>query len=1185
MPEQNFVHLHLHTDYSLLDGAIQIKPLAKRTEELGMSACAMTDHGNMFGAISFYNSMKSHGVKPIIGCETYITRGSRTDRSAGAPGEKANFHLILLAKDLEGYRNLVRLTSKAYTEGFYYKPRIDKDLLAAHSKGLIALSACMSGVPSAMLARDKCDEAAAAAIEFEEILGKGNYFLEIQEHGLEAQQRIRKSLLDLSKRTGVPLVATNDAHYLNPGDARAHDVLLCIGSGKTVNDTNRLRYQTPNFYVRSPAEMWRIFGDELPDALNRTVEIAERCDLRLPENINYLPTFPIPDSDAALSADEYFEKVVHEGFNRRRQRVWDSQQARGELKHPIADYQTRLSSEIAMIKQMGFAGYFLIVWDFVRYAREHSIPVGPGRGSAAGSLVAYCLEITDVDPLQYNLIFERFLNPGRVSLPDIDIDFCVRGRGDVINHVANLYGRDSVCQIITFGTLASRAAIKDVGRALEMPYSEVERIAKMIPPPVRGRNVSIAQALEQVSELRKEVETNSQVKELLEIAQRLEGCARHSSVHAAGVVISPEPLQELIPVAVSGKEELTTQYVMSDLEKTGMLKMDFLALTALTVINDCLISIKQLLAKEINWADIALNDESTMAVFAEGRTDAVFQFESSGMQEICRKLKPKGVEDLAALNALYRPGPLDGGMVDEFIQRHHGKKTVRYLVPEMKDILSNTYGIIVYQEQIMQLAQRLAGYTLSEADLMRRAMGKKKREEMAVHEEKFISGAVERGIKRDKAAKIFTLMAQFSDYGFNRSHSVAYAFLAFQTAYLKAHYPEHFYAAVLSSEAQDAGKVFKYSKELRAQGIKLLPPDVNESYSGFTPLSGAIRYGLAAIKGIGQSTVNAIIQARNDGAFKSFFDFSERVEQGALNKRAVESLVSAGAFDSLNTKGRELHEWRAALQTSIDTALARAARVKREKLQGQTGLFAIDAAAELQPEQPPAPAKPWTRNELLAAEKSALGFYITDHPLGVYLDLLQNLRAAKSIELPALNSGSKVSMGGLIGDLQIKTTKKGDRFALLRLEDETGSTKCVVWPEAYRRFSAVVQNEMPILITGRLELSEDNPATIIAEQVQTLDELARNREIVVLGLPRAEDPEGFFDSILYLLNSNPGNCDVALELVVEGDKLVRVKTNSALRVERTAALNSALEKAGCSIRIERAEATASDNVRSRATNG
>jgi DNA polymerase-3 subunit alpha len=1168
MPDKKFAHLHLHTDYSLLDGAIQIKPLAKRTEELGMTACAMTDHGNMFGAISFYNTMKSRGVKPIIGCETYITRGSRRDRAASAPGEKANFHLILLAKDLEGYRNLVRLTSKAYTEGFYYKPRIDMELLAEHSKGLIALSACLSGVPSAMLARDNCDEAAAAAVQFEEVMGKGNYFLEIQEHGLEGQQRIRKPLVELSRRTGVPLVATNDAHYLTPEDARAHDVLLCIGSGKTVNDTNRLRYASPNFYVRSPEEMWRVFGNELPDALTRTVEIAERCDLKLPENINHLPNYPIPEGEAA-SPDDYFEKVVREGFERRRQRVWERQQSRGELRYPLADYQTRLANEIAMIKQMGFAGYFLIVWDFVRYAKDHSIPVGPGRGSSAGSLVAYCLEITDVDPLQYDLIFERFLNPGRVSLPDIDIDFCVRGRGDVINHVANLYGRDSVCQIITFGTLASRAAIKDVGRALEMPYSEVERIAKMIPPPVRGRNVSLTQALEQVPELRKEIETNPNVKELMEIAQRLEGCARHSSVHAAGVVISPVPLQELIPIAMSGKEELTTQYVMSDLEKTGMLKMDFLALTALTVINDCLIGIKQLLGQEVNWADIALNDEKTMAVFGEGRTDAVFQFESSGMQEICRKLKPKDVEDLSALNALYRPGPLDGGMVDDFIQRYRGQKTVRYLVPEMKEILSNTFGVLVYQEQIMQLAQKLAGYSLSEADLMRRAMGKKKRDEMALHEQKFVSGAVERGIKKEKAEKIFSLMDKFSDYGFPRSHAVAYAYLAFQTAYLKAHFPEHFYAAVLSSEAQDAAKVFKYSKELRSQAIKLLPPDVNESYSGFTPLVGAIRYGLAAIKGLGQSTVNLIIEARAAGPFKSFFEFTERLAQGGLNKRVLEGLVGAGAFDSLQSDSRELPEWRGALFNSIDAALGRAQRAKRERLLGQNGLFGSGLEDAMLVQQPLTTGVPWTRAQLLLAEKAALGFYVTAHPLGSYLEILQSSKAAKSVDLPTFSSGARIHVGGIINDLQPKTTKKGDRFALLRLEDEAGGTKCVLWPETYRKYSVLVKNELPVLISGRLELSEDNPPSIIVDQVQSLDEMIKAKELVVLRVPLATDPAELFDSILHVINTHAGNCDVMLETSLDGDLVVRVKVSSTLRIERSEKFETAVRKIGCGLKIEK----------------
>src|SRR5436190_603804 len=550
--DKGFVHLHLHTDYSLLDGAIQIKPLAERTEQLGMQACAVTDHGNIYWAISFYNTMKTRGIKPIIGCETYLAATSRSDRSArNIGGEKANFHLILLARDYEGYRNLSRLNSKAFTEGFYYKPRIDKELLAQHSKGLIALSACMSGVPSAMLAKQCPDDAAAAALEFQEIMGKGNYFLEIQEHGLEPQARIRKPLVELSKRTGIPLVATNDAHYLMPDDARAHDVLLCIGSGKTVNDQNRLRYGPPNFYVRSAAEMWNIFGDELPEALQKTVEIAEMCDLQLPKGESYLPNYPIPASDAGLSADEFFEKTVWDGYRTRKAQVWDRETAAGELMHTFEEYEKRLAHEMNVIKRMGYAGYFLIVWDFVRYAKEHGIPVGPGRGSSAGSLVAYCLGITGVDPLKYDLLFERFLNPDRVSMPDIDIDFCVRGRGDVIKHVAELYGRDSVCQIITFGTLASRAAIKDVGRALDMPYAEVERISKLIPPPVRGRNVTIAQAVEQVPELGKAIDTDAKVRQVIDLARRLEGCARHSSVHAAGVVITPEPLEEIVPIAVS----------------------------------------------------------------------------------------------------------------------------------------------------------------------------------------------------------------------------------------------------------------------------------------------------------------------------------------------------------------------------------------------------------------------------------------------------------------------------------------------------------------------------------------------------------------------------------------------------------------------------------------------------------
>jgi DNA polymerase-3 subunit alpha len=1169
MSEKKFVHLHLHTDYSLLDGAIQIKPLAKRTSELGMQACAITDHGNMFGAISFYHTMKSQGVKPIIGCEVYIARGSRKDRAGTArPGEKANHHLILLAKNLEGYQNLVRLTSRAYTEGFYYKPRIDKELLAEHHQGLVALSACMSGVPSALLARDCFEDAAAAAVEFDEIMGKGNYYLEIQEHGLDAQKRIRKPLVELSKRTNIPLVATNDAHYLTPEDATAHDVLLCIGSGKTIKDPNRLRYGAPTFYVRSPEEMWGIFGKEMPETLRRTVDIAEMCDLQLPQGMNYLPNYPIPAEDAGLSVDDYFEKVVREGYERRRQQVWERMLGRGELRHSTSDYQERVSSEIAMIKRMGFPGYFLIVWDFIRYAKEHGIPVGPGRGSAAGSLVAYCLNITDVDPLQYDLLFERFLNPERVSMPDIDIDFCVRGRGEVINHVANLYGHDSVCQIITFGTMASKAAIKDVGRALDMPYAEVDRIAKFIPPPIRGRNVSIAQALDQVSELRSAVESNPQVRELIDLAKRLEGCARHASVHAAGVVISPTPLRELIPVAVSSKDELTTQYSMSDLEKTGMLKMDFLALTALTVISDCLISVKQSLGLVVDWADIPLDDQKTMKLFAEGRTEAVFQFESSGMQEICRKLKPKGLEDLAALNALYRPGPLDGGMVDDFIERHHGNKSVRYIIPEMKEILSNTYGILVYQEQIMQLAQKLAGYSLGEADLMRRAMGKKKREEMANHEQKFIDGAVKRGIKREKAHQIFSLMAQFADYGFNRSHSVAYAYLAFQTAYLKAHYPEQFYAAVLSNEIQDTAKVFKYSNELRGQGGKLLSPDINESMGDFTPLKGAIRYGLGAIKGVGQASVNAIVAARSDGKFRSFFDFVTRCEPGALNKRVLESLVCAGALDSLNPNSQPVTQWRANLYQSIDSTLARASRLHRDQTRGQNALFGTVSAESVQDSsidwQPNAPA--WSPAELLASEKKAIGFYITGHPLENYSEVLQELRSAQISSLHEFSSGSKVSVGAIVTEMQVRATKTGSNFAIMRLEDQTGGVKCVCWPDVYSKHGKFLQNDAPILVNCKVEASEEGTLTLIAEEVSRLEGiLQRKSRAVVVRVPKGVELDGVLETLFDLLDKSRGDCEVLLDVVLNDGLLARVRPHTTLRVQGSLELETILSKYGCKV--------------------
>lgn len=1151
--DRQFVHLHLHTDYSLLDGAMRVGPLAKRAAELGMPAVALTDHGNLFGALSFYHKVRDAGVKPIIGMEGYIARGSRLEKGnpGGSPGEKATNHIVLLAKNLKGYHNLIKLASFAYIDGFWRKPRFDKELLAQYSDGLIGLSACLSGVPPSLLLQERFEDAVRAAKEFEEILGKNNYFIEIQEHGLEAQKRIRKPLVELSKRADIPIVATNDSHYLMPEDVKAHDTLLCIGTGKTINDPNRLTYGAPSYYFRSASEMWQIFNEQ-PEWLTRTVEIAERCNLEFPRTIDQVPVFPVPEG---YNLDSYFEKVAADGFEERLQSVWLSLEKSGSLKQPLSKYRERLSHEISTIRRMGFSGYFLIVWDFIRYAKEKGIPVGPGRGSAAGSLVAYCMQITDVDPLQYDLLFERFLNPERVTMPDIDIDFCVRGRGDVINYVSDLYGRQNVCQIITFGTMASRAVIKDVGRALEMPYAEVERVAKMIPPPVRGRNVSIEDAIKQNPELNKAIEHNPQVAELIEIAKKLEGCSRHTSVHAAGVVISPEPLHELIPVYKGQNDELTTQFVMSDLEKTGMLKMDFLALTTLTIIEDCLTTIEKESGTRPDLASLPLNDELTLKLFADGHLNAVFQFESSGMVEICRKFKPESLEDLSALNALYRPGPLDGGMVDDYIERRHGRRRVTYITPEMKEVLENTYGVLVYQEQIMQLAQKLAGYSLGEADMMRRAMGKKKKEEMARHESLFVNGAVARGIAKDKAERIFSLMSQFADYGFNRSHSFAYAWLAYQTAWLKAHFPTHFYAAVLSNELQNTDKIARYVSEMKIFGIELLPPDVNSSNEGFTPVGKAVRFGLAAIKGIGMATVQAILAARREGAFRSLFDFAERIDQRGLNRRVLESLIKSGACDSIESD-------RAKLFAVIDRALELGARAQRDKDSGQTGLFSMLANdTGLADNDPPLPdVEPWSRRQILAFEKEMLGFYASGHPLEEYAALLEDLMVVSSDKLSEKEPGTQVITGGIVMDLTVKVTKKGDRFALFRLEDQEGSVKVVCWPEAYGKSASLISNDQILVVRGKLELSDEGAATIIAQEVQPLEQARfQAARLIVLRMKEENLTETLLDRLAEVFQMEKGDVQISFELLTDDDLKVNIRPNQFVRVRGTQRLMSAIE--------------------------
>lgn len=1156
--KRSFVHLHLHTDYSLLDGAIQIGPLTNRAAELEMPAVAITDHGNMYGAISFYNSMKAAGIKPIIGCEAYVARGSRHDRghAPAAEGEKGINHLILLAKNLDGYRNLIKLTSKSFTEGFYYKPRMDRELLAQHHEGLIALSSCLSGAPNALLAAGRIDDAERAAREFEEIFGRGNYFLEVQNHGLEPQQRIRQPLIELSKRSGIPLVATNDCHYLTKEDHKAHDVLLCVGTGKTVSQPNRMRYGAPEFYFKSADEMWQTLGEELPGAFERTLEIAEECNLVFEKSGLHLPAFPVPEG---YTIDSYFEKIAREGLEER----WTEIRDRADRRFSHDDYAARLNLEIGVIEKMGFSGYFLIVWDFIKHAREKGIPVGPGRGSAAGSLVAFAMQITNVDPLQYDLLFERFLNPERVNPPDIDIDFCVRGRSEVIQYVSNFYGRDSVCQIITFGTMASRAAIKDVGRALEIPYADVDRIARMIPPPVRGRNVSIKDAIEQVPELKSAIETDPRVAEMMNTAQRLEGCARHASVHAAGVVISPKPLDELIPICKSPKDEITTQYEMSDLDKTGMLKMDLLAITALTILEDALRSIERETAGARPDVDrISLTDEKTLQLFAEGKTEAVFQFESAGMVENCRKLRPEGLEDLAALNALYRPGPIDGGMVNDYIERRHGRRKVEYIVPEMEEVLRNTYGVPVYQEQIMQLAQRLGGYSLGDADLMRRAMGKKNKEEMAKHESKFISGAVARGINKNKAAQVFTLMAQFADYGFNRSHSVAYAYLAYQMAWLKAHYPTHFWAAVLSNEAEDTAKVVKYISEARSSGIQILPPDINTSLYNFTPQADCIRFGLGAVKGLGQSAVSAIIEAReNGGPFKSLDDLAERIDGRALNRRTMESLIKSGACDSLGYH-------RAQLLAVIDGAIERGNRKQRDRAVGQSGLF--DALAGISPEPPAAlPAIPeLSRIEILAGEKETLGFYLSGHPLDEHADTIAEFSTCAIEALASKSTGITVRVAGAIAQLQTRTTKKGDRFAIFQLEDQIGSVKVVVWPEAFNREGGALEADRAVFVRGRLEIESEGMASIIAEEITPVEK-AREVLAKVLGvkIQSAAYSESLADRLLSVVQQYPGPSDFRLAFLMDDGTEVQIRPHPSLKVDLRPELVEAIKKLGPGVEV------------------
>ena len=1116
---QPFVHLHCHTDYSLLDGACHIPRLMKAAAHQEWPAVAITDHGNLFGAVNFYSEAKKAGIKPIIGCEVYTVAGDHRQHDASM----RYHHLVLLCKNETGYRNLIDLVSTAYTEGFYYKPRISKDLLARYAEGLICLSACLRGDLQETLLQQGYEQGRKLAYEYQDIFGKENFFLEIQDHGLELDKKLIPMQLRLARETGIPLVATNDAHYLTREDAGAHEALLCVQTGKTLSDKNRMRFETQEFYLKSREEMAALFdGDQGP--LDRTWEIAQMCDLTLQPIADPFPKFDVP---AEHSIDTYFEYVARQGFEMRRARL-DALHAKGLLRRPLQEYAERLDYEIKVIQQMQYSGYFLIVWDFIRVARQRKIPVGPGRGSAAGSLVAYAMSITDIDPLQYGLLFERFLNSERKSMPDVDIDFCMNRRGEVIQYVTEKYGREQVSQIITFNTMATKAAIKDVGRVMDLSFGQVDRLTKMVPNVLK---ITLDKAIEQEPKLRSAMAEDERVNKLIQTAKRLEGVARNPSVHAAGVVIAPQPLKSLIPIYKTNKDEIVTQYDMNSLEAMGLLKMDFLGLTTLTIIEDAFGWIEKRTGKRPTQDSIPLDDAETYQLFSEGLTSGVFQFESKGMRDICRRYKPERLEDLCALNALYRPGPIQGGMIPDFIDRKHGRKPVSYLLPEIEPLLKETYGVIVYQEQVMQIANVVAGYSLGEADLLRRAMGKKKAEVMAEHRAKFLSGASERGFPEGVSSKLFDLMEQFAGYGFNKSHSAAYGFLAYITAYLKTHHTVEFMAALLTAELRNADKVRLYLNECRDMGIRILPPDIGASFWDFTPAGDKeIRFGLGAIKNVGKGAVESVIGVRQgrDGGFESLFEFCKAVDWSKINKRMVESAIKAGAMDSLGGH-------RAQMLAGLDGMIEGGQRARRDEELGQGSLFGGAAAGDEGKLASLPDVEEWSATERLACEKEMLGFYVTGHPLDSFEEAVEEVGTHTTTSLDKVDNGRPVSVCGVLHSVQRRRNKEGRPWASAVLEDRDGSVELLVFANQFEGVEERLVQDQPVLVTGSVR-AEDDAGRRVSVQ-----------EVTLLKNARALQPEHAYVSLTLRSDHEVGSVARRLRELVDGHP---GQTNLSLRLER-----------------------------------
>ena len=1075
---KDFVHLHLHSEYSLLDGACRIPQLVARAAQLGMKSLAITDHGVMYGVIDFYKACKNAGIKPIIGCEMYTAKRSHNDKDPRLDAEQG--HLILLAENNTGYRNLVKLVSLGFTDGFYYKPRIDYEQLAQYSEGLIALSSCLAGDIPQLILDHRYEEAKELALRLEAIMGKGNFYLELQQNGLREQQIVNAQLIRLSRETGIPLVATNDVHYINREDAKTQEILMCIQTGKTIEDPDRMRFETDAFYLKSADEMWEHFA-AYPEALENTVRIAERCSVEITFGQLHFPSYDVPEGYTPF---EYLKLQCDLGYRRR---YGDSNEHYGRLEY-----------ELSVINQMGYVDYFLIVWDFIKYARDNGIMVGPGRGSAAGSLVAYCLGITNVDPIKYDLIFERFLNPERISMPDIDIDFCYERRQEVIDYVVKKYGEDRVAQIITFGTMAARAAVRDVGRALAIPYNEVDRVAKMIPM-VPGRHITIENAIETNPELRNLYNQSEVIREMLDMAMSLEGMPRHASTHAAGVVISSRPITDIVPL-YRNEDLISTQFPMNTLEELGLVKMDFLGLRTITVIRDTVNLIRDHRGIEIDIDNIDYEDQAVYEMISRGETAGVFQLESQGMTQFFRELMPTSMEDIIAGISLYRPGPMD--QIPRYIRNKRNPELITYPTEKLKPILDVTYGCMIYQEQVMRICRDLAGYSLGRSDLVRRAMSKKKKDVMDAERKNFvygladddgnilIPGAIRNGVDEKTAHMIFDEMMDFASYAFNKSHAAAYAYVGYQTAWLKCHYPVEFMAALLNSFVGNLGKVSQYVRECRRMGIEVLAPDINESMGGFSVSRGKIRFGLAAVKHVGESLVRSVIEERDrNGPFRNFVDFCERMEGRELNKRAVESLIKCGAFDSFGI-------YRSRLMASYEKILERVSARKKNMMTGQFSLFDVmpdeDRTDEIEWPQ----MEEYDKRLLLAMEKDMLGLYLTGHPLDMFEDLIREHVTHFSYEFEVSEEGqpheSKLSdnqfvrIAGIVTDVKTISTRNNRLMAFVTVEDLYGQVEVVVFPNVYEECSSFLENDAQVWVEGRINLKEDEQAKILANHIKPI---------------------------------------------------------------------------------------------------